>query len=401
MITFHDSGGNSARHLVAYLSERQQVLLNNWHIACNDDLSLKGSATLSYKHFINNIPTMLGVLAQRLVGEPENVGFGALAAEHGLHRWHRGYSLAGLVAEMQHLGRLLLAEVRAFWQSSPGSDAHFIAFSYEQLAEFRSDINTGSIAKYADLQRQAALSRIEALQKTLNQLNEIGKQRTHLLRESSHDLRGSFSALQGAAALLDMMVDSDDERKHILEILRRNLSNCRVLVTQLMDLARLEAGQEVVEVKQVDAAQVLTDLVEAYQPIAMERGLALKAGGPASLKVECDPIHFRRIIQNLVLNALKHTPSGWVSVTWAEADNGHWIVCVEDTGPGLPTAMQASALSRQVTSGMGENTAFMEKGEGIGLSIVKGLCELLGANLEIESRRGEGTRFQITLSTGA
>lgn len=354
---------------------------------------------------------MLDALGQRINGQPELTEIGVLAAEHGLHRWKKGYSLAELAIEMQHLGRLLLTELRAFWQLYPLTSATVMAFSYEHMAEFANQINTGSIAQYAELQRQAASDRAEALQKALSKINEMGKQRTDLLRHSSHDLRGSFGALQGAAALLEIVMDSDHERIEVLEILRRNLINCKTLVTQLMDLARLEAGQETVNISPIDAGQLLTDLVVGYQPLASERGLALKADGPANLPVHCDPVLLQRIIQNLVLNALKHTPSGWVLVAWKLQDE-YWIVKVQDTGPGLPGSQMDEPVpvlnGVLSTSGIEEcvskpvqrrESAFSQKGEGIGLSIVKELCDLLHANLEIESRQGNGTTFTIKLTT--
>lgn len=420
MKPYIDFDGNSAGHLAIYLAENQKEILIKWRAACEENLPFKGSVSLTRKQFINKVPALLGVLGLRLKGIATEVSSTELAAEHGLHRWQKGYALSDLSAEMNQLNRILLSELRIFFKLSP-SDNDSMAFSYEQVSDFGNEINTGSITQYADLQRKAAVSRTEALQKTLGELNEIGKQRSDLLRHSSHDLRGSFTALQGVASLLEMVNDSDQERRHLLEILRRNLVNCRTLVTQLMDLARLEAGQEVLQIKQIDAGQLLTELVASYQPLAKDRGLALKAQGPTSLPVDCDPVHLQRIVQNLVLNALKHTGSGWVSVSWMIEEDAHWTVHVQDSGPGLPAPIrtdlvdQSSATSfhseEALKLGTGgkdyqdtvimqaANPAFSYKGEGIGLSIVKGLCELLKAGLDIESKRGEGTTFRIRLKT--
>lgn len=397
MTPFHDSDGSAVGHLATFLSDRKQTLLDNWHKACMDDVSLKGPLSLNRKNFVNNLPAMLDVLGCRMNGQADQADLDALTAEHGLHRWQKGYTLSDLSSEMQHLGRVLLSEFRAFWKTQAIADASQIAFSYEQLSEFRSQINTGSIIKYADLQRQSALSRIQALKRALSELSEIGKQRTDLLRHSSHDLRGSFGALQGAAALLEVVIDSDEERKRLLEIIHRNLSYCHTLLAQLLDLARLEAGQEKVQLTQVDAGKLLTDLVYGYQPLANDRGLLLTAKGPAKLLVECDQVHLHRIVQNLLLNALKHTQSGWISVAWEAIDESHWQIVVQDTGPGLPvdkTSEPRSAINEK------DNTAFSQKGEGIGLSIVKGLCELLKASMQITSKPGEGTAFKIMLAIG-
>ncbi|SDG58612.1 Signal transduction histidine kinase [Dyadobacter soli] len=407
MVISDRADGVSAGHLTTFLAGRRQDLLNDWRAACEHDFSLKGAATLTKKQFINQVPVMLDMLGARLDGGKKDPEINSLASQHGLHRWERGYSLASLSAEMQHLGRLLLGELRAFWQLYPSTSSSEISTRYEQLFEFGNQINTGSISQYADLQRQAAASRVEALEKALTELNEIGKQRSDLLRNSSHDLRGSFGTLQGAAALLELVIGSDQERRHVLEILRRNLGSCHTMVTQLMDLARLEAGKETAQIRLVDVGDLLTALTSTYLPLAAERGLEFKSDGPASLLVDCDPLLLQRIIQNLVLNALKHTTSGWVSVCWAMTAEGDWTVTVQDTGPGLPKVDDQVAEQlptpcsaddhqlRQMALGTTTVSAFAHKGEGIGLSIVKRLCELLRADLTISSQPGLGTTFQI------
>jgi signal transduction histidine kinase len=292
--------------------------------------------------------------------------------------------------------------------------------AYEQIALFNSQITSGSVSQFTHLQRRAASSRVEALEKTLAELTQLGQQRSEFLRQSSHDLRGSFGAIQGAAQILNQVMDSEQERQQFLEMLLRNLTNSQSLITQLMDLARLEAGQETMAIQSMDAAQLLTDLVAGYQPLAAERGLVLKADGPASLVVDSDPLLLQRILQNLVLNALKHTPTGWVSVSWSQEGESRWLVSVQDSGPGLPSAIQAGSLAqvlapsaefsaafglanpaadaKEAASTKASSSVFGHPGEGIGLSIVKGLCELLRASLEIESKPGEGTLFRIRLA---
>lgn len=403
--------------LVIHLAHRRQHVLGSWRTVCEGDSALNETTRLTSKQFNNQVPEMLDRLGERLLGYEDGAQFDILAAEHGLHRWQMGYSLSELATETQHLCRLLLTELRTFWQINPSPEPVVMAFCYEHLFEFGSQINTGSITQYADLQRQAASRRVDALQKTLEEINAAGKQRTDILRHSSHDLRGSFGVLLGAAALLEMVTESDDERKQLLEILKRNLSNCRTLVVQLMDLARLEAGQEVLHIQKVDAGQLLASLVTGYQPLAYEQRLSLKSQGPTQMTVQCDPVHLLRIIQNLVLNALKHTREGWVLVSW-DLDNDHtWSVSVQDTGPGLPaterggTENRVSAATDQSDTllveetpdvnvqhrNMEQQTSLAHPGEGVGLSIVKGLCELLRAKFDMESKQGEGTTFRIRL----
>jgi signal transduction histidine kinase len=361
---------------------------------------------------------MLNVFDQRFRQQPLEGDIKLLAEEHGLHRWQKGYVLAELLSEMQHLNRIMLNEFRQYWQHYPTQEIKRIVESYEYLAWFYAQSMDGSVGQYTELQRVDASGRALTLQKTLDDLNEMTRQRGDLLRTASHDLRGSFGVIQGAATYLNMYEADETERKQMLEMLSRNLTTVRDMVIQLMDLARLEAGQELVSIKSFNAGQLLNTLVESYQPLAVEVGLILKADGPSDLEVESDPLQLQRIVQNLVLNALKHTQSGWVSVSWARESDYRWVVSVQDSGPGLPNQSESSlsqvlaptpesaaafgvftpesdAREAEVTQAVKSNHS---KGEGIGLSIVKRLCEILRAGLEIETKEGQGTLFRIRLA---
>jgi signal transduction histidine kinase len=197
------------------------------------------------------------------------------------------------------------------------------------------------------------------------------------------------------------------------------------MLEDVMNLARLQAGQEVRATHPIDAAQVLKDLAATMEPLAQERGLYLRLSGPASLAVEGDAIKVGRIAQNLLLNALKYTRSGGVTLSWGESrdnDAKRWMLCVEDTGPGFhsgPGAPLVGALkaatqeshdveqaqtgqpgtSSPAAAGAGQEHApiLQVRGEGVGLSIVKRLCDLLDGSVEVDSVLGEGTIFRVVL----
>jgi signal transduction histidine kinase len=211
-------------------------------------------------------------------------------------------------------------------------------------------------------------------------------------------------------------------------MLQRGVSTLHEMLNDLMSLARLEAGQEQLLVAPFDAAVLLSDFCTTSLPLAQERGLQLKTVGPASLPVEGDRAKIQRILQNLLLNALKYTRHGGVTVIWGEAessDTSNWMFCVQDTGPGLdagpgaPLARQlyeATQVAHEVDGSADEDAAsdhignaptvpaqsqtlpaHQLPGEGIGLSIVKRLCELLDASLELETSPGAGSTFRIIL----
>jgi signal transduction histidine kinase len=199
------------------------------------------------------------------------------------------------------------------------------------------------------------------------------------------------------------------------------------LLTDLVELARLEAGQSPLKVEAFDASERLRECCELLRPAAAGRNLFLKCKGPASLAVEGDPIKLQRIVQNLLLNALKATRHGGVVVRWSAAKGKgarHWLLSIGDTGPGFAlqsagplrhALKRATDAARQVESqaadssdsatqreagdvlaaGSGPGSASLPSGEGIGLSIVKRLCEVLGATLELETAPGHGTTIRI------
>lgn len=187
------------------------------------------------------------------------------------------------------------------------------------------------------------------------------------------------------------------------------------MLDEVMDLARLQAGREVREERPFDAADVLRQLGDGCRPQADQRGLTLRTEGPDTLPVCGDAVKVSRIAQNLLLNAVKYTRAGGVTLGWADGrkgDSQRWEFWVQDTGPGVPvgsvaplaTALQYATEAAKPAAAtttppppVPPTAAPPPRGEGIGLSIVKRLCELLDATLEMESRPGEGSTFRVLL----
>ena len=127
-----------------------------------------------------------------------------------------------------------------------------------------------------------------------------------------------------------------DARADLAARVTRAIAFQKELLGDLLELSRLKAGQEPRRVAEFDAAAVLQNLADCSQPLAHERGLDLRAEGPAALPVEGDAVKVRRIAQNLVLNALAYAGKGTVVVAWEACPGAkRWALCVRDTGPGL------------------------------------------------------------------
>jgi len=198
----------------------------------------------------------------------------------------------------------------------------------------------------------------------------------------------------------------------------RSVDSLRVLLSDLIDLARLEAGEEQRHLAPFDAAALLREFCESVRPLAEQRGLFLETSGPQTLPVAGDAVKVQRIAQNLILNALNITRRGGVRVLWSERSVSslqQWLLTVQDTGPGFRSQSSAAPLERALREATAEahqaetpadqaptlesqtepGSAGHGGGEGIGLSIVKRLCELLDAGLELESSPGSGATFRV------
>jgi signal transduction histidine kinase len=218
----------------------------------------------------------------------------------------------------------------------------------------------------------------------------------------------------------------DDRRRALSQMLQRSVESLRVLLTDLLDLSRLEAGEERRNLSHFDAAALLREYCDSVRPLAIERNLFLKAEGPQTLSVQGDPVKIQRIAQNLILNALNVTRRGGVRVSWEERSVSgivQWLLCVQDTGPGFQRDSPAAPLEKVLREATEEahaadalaghssqpapaptlrsqsepGTTSTSSGEGIGLSIVKRLCELLDASLELETSPGKGSTFRVVL----
>jgi two-component system CheB/CheR fusion protein len=239
---------------------------------------------------------------------------------------------------------------------------------------------------------------------SLEKMRQYISHRGEFLRATSHDLRGSFGIIMGATALLNLM-DTDEQRARSLEMIQRNLRQVTYMMNQLLDYSRLEAGQERLEISMVDVSDMLFELCESLSPMSRDKGLWIKTEGPDQLVVQGDLVKIRRIAQNLLLNSLKYTKEGGIQVRWGRGENigepagsDQWFLDIEDSGTGMPVSLlsKLTETSEEVKQVMGQSSA-STTGEGIGLFIVKRLCELLKAKLLIESTEGKGTLFRILL----
>lgn len=421
--------------LAFHLAQRREALIGTWRDKVSADPTMTTGTSLPKGQLHDHLPALLQDFERRLAAGHSATRAEALndheadAAAHGLQRWQQGFGLGEVARELGHLNECVVAELDQGAVQHPEIEAGVMAEARRVWAGLYSVTIGSSIARYFELQQLEAAGHVADVEQALDSLRELELQRAQLWQEAAHDLRGNLGVVAMAAAGLMSPQATADARQLFLGSLDRNVRALHRLLEDVTSLARLQGGQEVRHVAPLDASGLLRELAQGLQTMADERKLRLTLDGPEVLVVEGDAIKIGRVVHNLVLNALKYTRQGGVSVTWGEgggADTDRWFVQVRDTGPGLhaePGAslagaleaatdqakpVDAQALARDeshakprpaaaAATPVDAREAHRQPGEGIGLSIVKRLCELLDATIEMHSKTGEGTSFRILL----
>jgi signal transduction histidine kinase/CheY-like chemotaxis protein len=220
---------------------------------------------------------------------------------------------------------------------------------------------------------------------------EASSLKSSVLISVTHDLLQPLNAARLTLSTLAEMMESDS-RAILIEQVDRSLVTLEDLLRTLLDISKLDAGALKPDARPLLMSSLLASLRLEFEPLATKRGLKLRIA-PSSLCVISDPMLLRRILQNLLANALRYTRRGGVLMGCRlQGDK----VCVEvhDTGPGIPKAQQDAIF---VEFQRGEAGAVDQAGFGLGLSIVRRFATVLGHDVHLSSRLGRGSTFSVTL----
>ena len=221
-------------------------------------------------------------------------------------------------------------------------------------------------------------------------LRALDDMKSTFLHAVSHELRTPLAAIMGAALTLDrddLTLSAEDQR----DLLRRMASNSRKLdrlLADLLDLNRLDRGIVEPDRRMTDIGALARSVVAEYEALG-DRRVEVDAE-PGSIDV--DPAQVERILENLVANAVRHTPPGtrvWIKVS-LERDGA--LLAVEDSGPGVPRELRATVFE---PFAQGPSPNRHSPGVGIGLSLVARFAELHGGRAWVEERDGGGASFRV------
>ena len=229
------------------------------------------------------------------------------------------------------------------------------------------------------------------------QLALASEHKSQFLANMSHELRTPLNAILGYAELL---VDGiygvlPEKAQGVLERVQNNGKHLLALINDVLDLAKIEAGQLTLTLEDYVLSDVVRSVVTATEPLAAAKGLKFAAtvedGVP---KAYGDARRVSQVLLNLVGNAIKFTDAGEIEIRAAAVD-GQFVLTVRDTGPGIADADQERIFGefQQI-----ENTDTRKKGgTGLGLAISKRMVEMQGGMISVESALGRGSTFRVVL----
>jgi len=215
----------------------------------------------------------------------------------------------------------------------------------------------------------------------------------------SHEIR---TPLNGVLGMIDLLASStlDTQQRAYLSSLKKSSRTLRALIDDVLDFSKIEAGLVETECVPFDMGETISAVVQAFNPLAKAKGVALQLG--QALEHPCyvgDPHRLSQVLNNLVSNALKFTLQGSVSVTVSARmrltvqDLCRLTISVSDTGMGIQPEQQARLFDpfHQASASVSRHHG----GSGLGLSISKQLVELMGGEISMASQPGKGSTFEF------
>lgn len=246
-------------------------------------------------------------------------------------------------------------------------------------------------------QSETLLNQNTELEVQKYQLDEANKLKTTFLSNMSHELRTPLNSVIALSGVLNRRLANKIpiEEYSYLDVIERNGKHLLSLINDILDISRIEAGKEEVEIMNFDAGLLLNEIKELIEPQALEKHIEIRYVAVSNdLSVTSDQKKFRHIVQNIIGNAVKFTEKGAVEIR-AEKNERYLKVAISDSGIGISENQIKHIFDefRQADN----STSRRFGGTGLGLSIAKKYAELLGGSISVKSTLGEGSVFTLLL----
>lgn len=284
-------------------------------------------------------------------------------------------------------------------------EVRYIIHKVEEVTEFirlkqqhRAEVESGAEARDQVSRVEAEIFlRAQEVAEANRKLREVDRLRTNFFANISHELRTPLTLILGPVARMLSEAEPGSANLRGLETVERNAKLLLKQVNDLLDIAKLEAGQLDLDYAKADLAQFCRMLAANFETLAHDQRVSITVRTPETLVAEIDEDKLERVLLNLLSNAFKFTPTGGGIEIIVEKDGNDAVIRVADSGPGIPPEARSRVFERfQQLEDAGKTG-----GTGLGLSIVKEFVTLHRGRVNIEDSALGGAAFVIRLPLSA
>jgi signal transduction histidine kinase/CheY-like chemotaxis protein len=295
--------------------------------------------------------------------------------------------------ELYPLGILVLIIVLAWGQERAAGEAQL------QLR-----LQTDALKQQQQTLEQTVEERTAELQLAMNAAEAASTAKSNFLANMSHELRTPLNAILGYAQLFQRDATLPEDRKEHAGIIRKSGEHLLMLINDILDIAKIEAGKIDIQTGEVRPGHLIKSVADMIAPRARSKDLAFDFEASDSLPdcVAADEKRLRQLLLNLLSNAVKFTETGSVRLS-AWRKDGRLVFCVTDTGIGIAPAHLEAVFDpfQQVTThqvpGQQTDGFTQNEGTGLGLAISRSIAREMGGEVFVQSTPGKGSVFRLEL----